>query len=794
MKKFTFVYLMSISFLVISLTAQGNLSGDIGNMSLTPDQEWLILDSAWVEDGDTLTILPGTVVKFVPDVDAYLLIKRGGYIHAQGTETAPILFSSASDEPQQGDWLGFQILGKGTGQNPFWEVAANHNSGIIQYVNIEYSSYGFGLINLGNETQVDHISIAYSGTGFYVLGGSMNLTHLAASGSDGRGLICTGGYTGHIDEMYINGATYGIRIMNTHGAYWDYSDQNDPDAVPRTSPTISHLTMTNIRAITLRFRYGGIGNISDVVIYDYGWDWGGIRCDDAHLLANIAIDNIQHYDWHDYNLVNNNNASQVISNVVEDNPLFDGFVPGNSNGRGAMTTGDWLTSWGTYIPQNEIAHVYLEWVGNVVPGDTIETKLCFGLSEGNLLSSADLEVKYDPHILNVIDVVRVPDFFPGNEVSLVHNVTDSIIHISIATDGALDTDEAWKAASLQFEVVNYYQDTTINIDPVSILVNENSAFYTDFWEATGLVFGSFLLGDVSQSGDITSFDASLILQEIVGNVYLSGTQQWNADVSGMEGMTAYDASLIQQYMVGLIDVFPADTGSFSAPASGEVSMVDQNIQVGQMVEIPIYLDGGSNILSFEQTVTYDPDYLTFTEIEWSNYLGDFLIESNTEAGRLQFAGSGSLPDGQGGRFATLNFSISEGFVGDETAVTLERLRWNEGPVVENVTSATLSVTVGVEGGNLLPQTYKLYQNYPNPFNPTTTLRYGLPEEGNVSLIIYDVRGQVVQTIASEHQSAGWYDVVWNGQTADGKTISTGIYFARLVADDYSQVVKMLYLK
>ena len=87
-----------------------------------------------------------------------------------------------------------------------------------------------------------------------------------------------------------------------------------------------------------------------------------------------------------------------------------------------------------------------------------------------------------------------------------------------------------------------------------------------------------------------------------------------------------------------------------------------------------------------------------------------------------------------------------------------------------------------------------FSNYPNPFNPSTTVRYGLPEEANVSLVIYDVRGQVVQTLESEHQSAGWYDVVWNGETADGKSISTGIYFASLVAGEYSQVIKMLYLK
>ena len=94
----------------------------------------------------------------------------------------------------------------------------------------------------------------------------------------------------------------------------------------------------------------------------------------------------------------------------------------------------------------------------------------------------------------------------------------------------------------------------------------------------------------------------------------------------------------------------------------------------------------------------------------------------------------------------------------------------------------------------LPIEFTLKQNYPNPFNPSTTIRYGLPEDSNVSLIIYDLRGNVVQTVESEHQSAGWYNIVWNGQTTEGKTISTGIYFARLVAGEYSQVIKMLYLK
>jgi len=107
-------------------------------------------------------------------------------------------------------------------------------------------------------------------------------------------------------------------------------------------------------------------------------------------------------------------------------------------------------------------------------------------------------------------------------------------------------------------------------------------------------------------------------------------------------------------------------------------------------------------------------------------------------------------------------------------------------------SFTYESTVSVDEGQI-PNQYGLEQNYPNPFNPSTTIRYGLPEASNVSLVVYDLRGNRVKTMESEHQSAGWYTVTWNGETTDGKTISTGIYFARLVAGQYSQVIKMLYL-
>ena len=102
--------------------------------------------------------------------------------------------------------------------------------------------------------------------------------------------------------------------------------------------------------------------------------------------------------------------------------------------------------------------------------------------------------------------------------------------------------------------------------------------------------------------------------------------------------------------------------------------------------------------------------------------------------------------------------------------------------------------VAVDNTALLPEEFTLEQNYPNPFNPSTTIRYGLPEDSDVSLTIYDIQGRMVKTFGTKYQKAGWYEQVWDGNTTSSKAMSTGIYFARFVAGDYTKVIKMLYVK
>ena len=84
---------------------------------------------------------------------------------------------------------------------------------------------------------------------------------------------------------------------------------------------------------------------------------------------------------------------------------------------------------------------------------------------------------------------------------------------------------------------------------------------------------------------------------------------------------------------------------------------------------------------------------------------------------------------------------------------------------------------------------------PNPFNPQTTIAFDLPNEGVVSLRVYDVGGRLINTLLSnEPASLGRNEVVWRGRDADGRVVPAGVYFYRLTAGPYSETKRMVLVK
>ncbi len=95
----------------------------------------------------------------------------------------------------------------------------------------------------------------------------------------------------------------------------------------------------------------------------------------------------------------------------------------------------------------------------------------------------------------------------------------------------------------------------------------------------------------------------------------------------------------------------------------------------------------------------------------------------------------------------------------------------------------------INGNNSVVKGFDLFQNYPNPFNPTTKINFSLPKDGLVSLKIYDIRGKEIQTLIDENKPAGYYSVEFNG-----RNLSSGIFFYRIEAGEFTETKKMSLIK
>ena len=94
----------------------------------------------------------------------------------------------------------------------------------------------------------------------------------------------------------------------------------------------------------------------------------------------------------------------------------------------------------------------------------------------------------------------------------------------------------------------------------------------------------------------------------------------------------------------------------------------------------------------------------------------------------------------------------------------------------------------------LPDEYRLLQNYPNPFNPATRIRFQIPRDDLISLIVYNLTGQAVATVFHGELSAGTYELEWAAHTQNGRNVPAGIYFYVFSSDHYYAARKMVLVR
>jgi len=101
----------------------------------------------------------------------------------------------------------------------------------------------------------------------------------------------------------------------------------------------------------------------------------------------------------------------------------------------------------------------------------------------------------------------------------------------------------------------------------------------------------------------------------------------------------------------------------------------------------------------------------------------------------------------------------------------------------------VQLNTSLEPSSGIPDQFTLEQNYPNPFNPATTIQYGLPEAGKVSLEVFDMTGRRVATLVDESKSAGWHNV-----TFDASNLASGMYIYRIQSGAFVNTRKLILVK
>jgi predicted GH43/DUF377 family glycosyl hydrolase len=265
------------------------------------------------------------------------------------------------------------------------------------------------------------------------------------------------------------------------------------------------------------------------------------------------------------------------------------------------------------------------------------------------------------------------------------------------------------------------------------------------------------------------------------------------DVSGNGQVTAYDAALILQYTVGLIDHFPVEdmmSPSVGVPRDYIVRMPEAQAKAGDRIYVPVAINDATGLVAGGITIKYDSAVLKAVRVLADISLQGAYWEANTNIkGEVRIAFAAAKPTKEQGNLLTVEFEVLPNTEGKTTPLIFDNVSLSDSL---NITKNNGSITV-------LAPNFALLQNYPNPFNPETWLPYQLAQDAKVTIIIHNSEGQIIRVIDLGQQVAGSYlsknkAAYWNGHDNSGQPVASGLYFYTLRAGKYSATRRMVVVK
>lgn len=340
--------------------------------------------------------------------------------------------------------------------------------------------------------------------------------------------------------------------------------------------------------------------------------------------------------------------------------------------------------------------------------------------------------------------MTVTSIFP-NATSPAYSFNNGYLNSPILENG--------KGYWLKFDTAGSY---TLN----GQFVNQQQMNVTNSWNLIGPFDKDMPVNSIvsNPSGLISSFFFGFNDGYIIADTLRAGTGYW-----------------IRSNGNGYLENGSLDNNSVSTDQSFE-DMVSLNFSDESGKSIQLYLTNKNGIVELAQLPPVPPSGVFDVRYNTGNFIESTdknqIIQINSTNRPVKFKISNL--DGKKFRIKdNVDGSILNMEVTENQEITIN-------PALDNFT---------IINESQIPQSYELSQNYPNPFNPSTKIKYQLPKEGKVKIIIYNVLGKEVFTLVNSVQQAGRYEINFNA--AD---LSSGVYFYRLESGNFTDLKRMILLK
>jgi len=313
---------------------------------------------------------------------------------------------------------------------------------------------------------------------------------------------------------------------------------------------------------------------------------------------------------------------------------------------------------------------------------------------------------------------------------------------------------------------------------------------TDTLVDTAWVIVGDMKGDINIDETLNVPDAILCLQIAASILDPSLYQNWAADYNDDATINAADAiEILNESLNNLLPKSePSLAGLTSQAGTAVIYPLERFIESSNLLSVPLIVENGTEVCGMDLTIEYNTSNFTLVDISSGN--SSSLFVKYLERAKFSTINLNGLLS-ENGEIIRLFFQ-PKNKTATKAGLSIKSVKLfdQKGNAIET------RVEIPREAPLALPEQYILHQNYPNPFNPSTTIRYDVPDAGEIFLAVYNVKGQMVRELVNDKKNAGSYTVTWKGENKKGDMVSSGIYFYKVVFNNgtWQDVKKMLFVK